>query len=78
MSEKFCIKWKDFETNVSKSFGLLRNEDYLHDVTLVCDDNQQVQIDFQEQQASKSIDLFRWNFFQRTQGHPRLHVQWGD
>ena len=42
MSEKFCLKWNDFETNVSKSFGLLRNEDYLHYVTLVCDDNQQV------------------------------------
>ena len=42
MSEKYCLKWDDFETNVSKSFGLLRNEDYLHDVTLVCDDNKQV------------------------------------
>ena len=42
MSEKFCLKWNDFETNVSKSFGLLRNEEYLHDVTLVCDDNSQV------------------------------------
>ena len=42
MSEKFCLKWNDFETNVSKSFGLLRNEDYLHDVTLVCDDSKQV------------------------------------
>ena len=42
MSEKFCLKWNDFETNVSKSFGLLRNEEYLHDVTLVCDDNNQV------------------------------------
>ena len=42
MSEKFCLKWNDFETNVSNSFGLLRNEDYLHDVTLVCDDNRQV------------------------------------
>ena len=42
MSERFCLKWNDFETNVSKSFGLLRNEDYLHDVTLVCDDNKQV------------------------------------
>ena len=42
MSEKFCLKWNDFETNVSKSFGLLRNEDYLHDVTLVCDDNKQI------------------------------------
>ena len=42
MSEKFCLKWNEFDTNVSKSFGLLRNEDYLHDVTLVCDDNSQV------------------------------------
>ena len=42
MSEKFCLRWNDFETNVSKSFGLLRNEEYLHDVTLVCDDNNQV------------------------------------
>ena len=42
MSEKFCLKWNDFETNVSKSFGLLRTEEYLHDVTLVCDDNNQV------------------------------------
>ena len=42
MSEKFCLKWNDFDSNVSKSFGLLRNEDYLHDVTLICDDNSQV------------------------------------
>ena len=42
MSEKFCLKWNDFDSNVSKSFGLLRNEEYLHDVTLVCDDNSQV------------------------------------
>ena len=42
MSETFCLKWNDFESNVSKSFGLLRNEEYLHDVTLVCDDNSQV------------------------------------
>ena len=42
MGDKFCLKWNDFETNVSKSFGILRNEEYLHDVTLVCDDNSQV------------------------------------
>merc|ERR1712126_386251 len=39
MSEKFCLKWNDFQSNVSKSFGLFRNEDYLHDVTLVSDDH---------------------------------------
>ena len=42
MDDKLCITWNDFETNVSKSFGILRNEEYLHDVTLVCDDNSQV------------------------------------
>ena len=42
MSEKFCLKWNDFHSNVAKSFGLFRNEDYLHDVTLVGDDHHQV------------------------------------
>ena len=42
MSQKFSLKWSDFQSNVSNSFGLLRNEDYLHDVTIVTDDNEQV------------------------------------
>ena len=42
MSQKFSLKWNDFHSNVSKSFGLFRNEDYLHDVTLVSDDHHQV------------------------------------
>ena len=42
MSEKFNLKWNDFDANVSKSFGRLRNEDYLHDVTLVGDDYTQI------------------------------------
>ena len=42
MSDKFSLKWNDFQSNVSLSFGLLREEDYLHDVTLVADDNKQL------------------------------------
>ena len=42
MSEKFCLKWNDFHSNVSKSFGVLRTEDYLQDVTLVGDDHKQI------------------------------------
>ena len=42
MSERFSLKWNDFHSNVSKSFGLLRGEDYLQDVTLVTDDNKQM------------------------------------
>ena len=42
MSEKFCLKWNDFQSNVSNSFSVLRDEDYLHDVTIVTDDNEQI------------------------------------
>ena len=42
MTQKFTVKWKDFKSNVSKSFGLLRYEEYLHDVTLVSDDEKQI------------------------------------
>ena len=42
MSEKFSLKWNDFHSNVSKSFILFRNEEYLHDVTLVSDDHKKV------------------------------------
>ena len=42
MSEMFKLKWNDFHSNVSKSFGILRDEEYLHDVTLVGDDYTQI------------------------------------
>ena len=42
MSEKFNLKWNDFQSNASKAFNLFRNETYLHDVTLVSDDLKQI------------------------------------
>ena len=41
--EKFNLKWNDFQVNVSKSFGLFRNEKYLQDITLVSEDFQTIQ-----------------------------------
>lgn len=38
MSETFKLRWNDFQSNVSKSFGLFRKESYLQDITLVSDD----------------------------------------
>jgi len=40
--EKFCLKWNDFQTTVSQSFGILRQEEDFFDVTLVSDDEVQV------------------------------------
>ena len=43
MSEKFSLKWNDFESNVSRTFGLLRQEKEFFDVTLVSEDHHQVE-----------------------------------
>ena len=40
--EKFSLKWRNFESNVSKSFSLLRNEKEFSDVTLNSDDGKLV------------------------------------
>merc|ERR1712243_106746 len=42
MSDKFCLRWNDFHTNVSKTIGNLRYEDDFFDVTLVSDDQKQM------------------------------------
>ena len=39
-TEKFCLKWNDFENNVSSAFNDIREEKDFFDVTLVCDNNQ--------------------------------------
>jgi len=38
--EKFCLRWNDFENNISNAFRELRDDKDFFDVTLACDDNQ--------------------------------------
>ena len=42
--EKLCLKWNDFEQNISSAFGLLRQDKDFVDVTLVSEDGQQVDL----------------------------------
>jgi len=39
-SEKFCLRWNDFENNISCAFRELRDDKDFFDVTLACDDEQ--------------------------------------
>jgi len=39
-AEKFCLRWNDFETNISVAFKELREEKDFFDVTLACEDSQ--------------------------------------
>ena len=41
--EKLCLQWNDFRDNVSSAFGNLREDKEFTDVTLVCEDGQQVE-----------------------------------
>jgi len=39
-SEKFCLRWNDFESNISCAFRELREDKDFFDVTLACDEEQ--------------------------------------
>ena len=43
MSEKYSVKWMEFQTRVCRSFQDLRNNQDFCDVTLACDDDQQIE-----------------------------------
>ena len=42
-SDKLCLQWNDFKQNISASLGDLRSDKDFTDVTLVCEDGQQVE-----------------------------------
>ena len=39
-SEKFCLRWNDFERNISSAFKDIRDEKEFFDVTIACEDEQ--------------------------------------
>jgi len=42
-SEKFCLKWNEFEENIRHSFQAFRHQQKLFDVTLATDDGHQIE-----------------------------------
>ena len=43
MTEKLCLQWNDFKANTVSAFARLREDNDFSDVTLVCEDGQQVE-----------------------------------
>ena len=43
MSEKICLQWNDFKANVNSVFVRLRDEKEFANVTLACEDGQQME-----------------------------------
>ena len=42
-SEKFCLKWNDFQENIVQAFSRLKHDSDFSDVTLVCEDDTQIE-----------------------------------
>ena len=73
MSEKLCLQWNDFQDNIKSAFGNLRKDNDFTDVTLACEDGQQVE-------AHKVILAASSPFFQKLLGrnkhpHPLIYMR---
>ena len=71
-SEKFCLKWNDFESNISGAFRELRDERDFFDVTLACDENQ---IKAHKVIISACSPFFRQVLRQNPHQHPLLYMK---
>jgi len=71
-SEKFCLKWNDFESNVSSSFKDLLAERELFDVTLASGDGQ---IQAHKVILAACSPFFRAVFRRNPHQHPLLYLK---
>jgi len=71
-SEKFCLKWNDFETNISSAFREIREDKDLLDCTLSCGPQQ---IQAHKLILSSCSPFFRTVFKQNPHAHPLLYLK---
>eukprot|EP00092_Neocalanus_flemingeri_P010567 GFUD01011383.1.p1 GENE.GFUD01011383.1~~GFUD01011383.1.p1 ORF type:complete len:292 (+),score=63.95 GFUD01011383.1:182-1057(+) len=71
-SEKFCLRWNDFESNISVAFRELRDDKDFFDVTLACDENQ---IQAHKVILSACSPFFRTVLKRNKHEHPLLYLK---
>ena len=72
-SEKLCLQWNDFKENVASSFGNLKEDKDLSDVTLVCEDGQQVEA--HKVVLALSSPFFKGIFKSNKHPHPLIYMR---
>ena len=72
MSEKFCLRWNDFETNISSAFREIREEKDFFDVTLACDEDQ---LQAHKVILSACSPFFRTILRRNRHEHPLLYMK---
>jgi len=71
-AEKFCLRWNDFESNISVAFRELRDEKDFFDVTLACEDNQ---VSAHKVILSACSPFFRKVLRRNPHQHPLLYLK---
>jgi len=71
-SEKFCLRWNDFESNISVAFRELRDDKDFFDVTLACEDEQ---IQAHKVILSACSPFFRQILRRNAHQHPLLYLK---
>ena len=71
-SEKFCLRWNDFESNISSAFRELRDDKDFFDVTLACEDEQ---IQAHKVILSACSPFFRNILRRNSHQHPLLYLK---
>jgi len=71
-NDKFCLKWNDFESNVSTAFQELREERDFFDVTLACEGNQ---LEAHKVILSACSPFFRGVLKRNPHNHPLLYLR---
>ena len=71
-SEKFSLKWDDFQQTVSSSFKVLRSEQDFFDVTLVSDD--EVHMSSHKLVLSACSDFFKSILKKTSNPHPLIYL----
>jgi len=71
-TEKFCLRWNDFESNISVAFRELRDDKDFFDVTLACDDEQ---ISAHKVILSACSPFFRNILRRNPHQHPLLYLK---
>ena len=72
-AEKFCLRWNDFESNISSAFRELRDDKDFFDVTLACEDSDQLQA--HKVILSACSPFFRTVLRRHRHDHPLLYLK---
>ena len=71
-SEKFCLRWNDFEVNISNAFHDLKEERDFADVTLACGDKQ---VEVHKVILAASSPFFKKILKNNPHSHPLIYLK---